>query len=193
MPYAEPRGTVRQFPVRPAAHAAHASAGDLERDDDDVARRDSLHRVAGLDHLRDALVPERERLRRRDRAGEERRVQVAHRHRERPHERLAVALQPGAATSFQRTSRAPAISSCRMAIDYAVPAPAMRRRAIDHGSRSSAASKSGVEQEPGAEGLPRERRRRRRCLDAGDAIGRSMSSDEPRRSSDRPSSKGAST
>ena len=104
---ATPRPAERLHPVGRAAWDALAAPGvtgdargagsarDLERDHDDVARRYTVHRVADLDDLGHALVPERKRLADRDHARQEGRVEVAHRHRQRPHERLTVAFQDG--------------------------------------------------------------------------------------------------
>src|SRR6185369_1719117 len=60
-----------------------------------VAGLDGGHEVADVEHLGDALVPERERRRERAGAGDDQRVEVAGGHGDVAHDRLAVAGQGG--------------------------------------------------------------------------------------------------
>jgi hypothetical protein len=86
-------GHRRAAPGQAAAAAVALAARDLERDDDEVARRDGLHVAADGEHLGDALVPHRDRHRQRRPAGRHRAVEVARRDRDRPHQRLPPVLE----------------------------------------------------------------------------------------------------
>ena len=94
-PYIERGGTLVQSPVWPRAAARARATGDLEGHHDEVSGRDATHVVADLGHLGDELVADGDRARDRRVAAQDRLVEVAQGHRERPHERLAGALQRG--------------------------------------------------------------------------------------------------
>ena len=81
--------------MRPPAHAAQVPHEIWNGTTTTIARRHAAHGVADVDHLGDALVPERERRFDAEHAGQQGRVEIAHRHGQRPHERLAVTLERG--------------------------------------------------------------------------------------------------
>jgi hypothetical protein len=78
----------------PFVYISSRGTGVSGSDADQVSGPDGADRVAGLDYLRDALVAECERALERHGAADDPQVQVAGRHRDRPHDRLPVALQP---------------------------------------------------------------------------------------------------
>ena len=76
-----------------AAPAALAlAATDLERDDDEIAGRKIPHGVADIDHPAGGLVSEREGPGEPGLAADDEEIEIAARHRQRLHQRVAVIL-----------------------------------------------------------------------------------------------------
>ena len=79
----------------PGAAAIAAPAGDVPGDDDEIARLDVGHALAGVDDLGDALVADRERRRDRREAGDDHLVDVAGRRGHRADDCVEAGLEDG--------------------------------------------------------------------------------------------------
>ena len=88
MPYIAISGSDAHEPVTPRRHALHSSAVDLERHDHSVADPHRRDVVTDGHDLREALVADGMTGRHRQRTLGDGDVQVATRHRQRPHKRL---------------------------------------------------------------------------------------------------------
>ena len=86
----------RRAGIGVAAPAAVAGAAtDLERNDDEIAGREILHLIADGGDAAGGLVPERKRTGQPRSAVDDRKIEIAARHRERLHQRVAIILQMG--------------------------------------------------------------------------------------------------
>ena len=98
-PYIAMRSTRSQLPVLPRRQRPHSPHEIWNGTLTTSPGREVLDSVADLGDLRHAFVPERERLLKRDHPPHDQLVEVAGRDRERPHDRLAVALELGSGAS----------------------------------------------------------------------------------------------